>query len=401
MLSDMPDIFIDIFTVLVLLGVGQALFLIMLLLSFRQKDALPNFLLSFLLFDFSIGLLGTTLGTSGYYEKWPHLIRLAEPLVFIYGPVIFLYVRSLTGKKIGSRELLHFLPFVLTVLLLIPFYLKSGDEKIAFVKTYFLSNQLMTEAFAMISLRMAHLLIYIFLSFRLLKAYEKGIRDQFSNVDKLSLSWLYKLLIGFAAIIFVSFITYVLVMMGKLSLLDSNIIASLMVAVVIYSIGYLGFRQTKLRLQMEQENGQTEPLPKESEQARSHAFSEEMANRYLLALQQKMEQEKLFTRSELSLNMLAGQLGIQPYQLSQLINRELNQTFFDFVNQYRIEEVKGRLVDPANKPYTIMAIAMDAGFNSKSAFNQAFKKYTGLTPSAYRKHSQGNESLLSPADPSA
>ena len=73
------------------------------------------------------------------------------------------------------------------------------------------------------------------------------------------------------------------------------------------------------------------------------------------------------------------------YHLSQLLNENLNQKFYDFVNGYRVEEAKRALFDPANDHLTILAVALEAGFSSKSAFNAAFKKFAGTTPSDFRK----------------
>jgi AraC-like DNA-binding protein len=97
-----------------------------------------------------------------------------------------------------------------------------------------------------------------------------------------------------------------------------------------------------------------------------------------------MKQHKPYLNPELSLQMLANQLDIPPHYLSQVINEQLGQNFFDFINSHRIEEVKARLLDPQYTHLTILAIAFDSGFNSKSAFNSAFKNQTGLTPSQFR-----------------
>ncbi len=377
----LPDSVINLFIIFALLGVGQAIFLVMLLLGFRQKDQLPNFLLSILLIDFSIGLLGTTLGASGYFERWPHLIRVAEPFVFMFGPLLYLYVRTITQKQVNWHSLLHFIPFLLAVLLTIPFYLKSGEEKIAFVEKYFQQAELVPEALAFVTLRLFHLLAYILFSFSLLKKYKQQLLNQFSNVEKISFDWLRKLLLGFAILVSASWLMYILILGGWLSLLDSNIISSALVAVVIYTIGYMGFRQMRLRLEAQYMPIVQEVAPKVLE----NPFDEASSARIQQKLDSLMKEDKLFTQPDISLQSLAGQVGLQAYQLSQYLNRELNQSFFDYINQYRIEEVKRLLASPAQKQFTIFSIAMDAGFNSKSSFNDAFKRYTGTTPSAYRK----------------
>ncbi|WP_397546448.1 helix-turn-helix domain-containing protein [Rhodothermus marinus] len=98
-----------------------------------------------------------------------------------------------------------------------------------------------------------------------------------------------------------------------------------------------------------------------------------------------METEKLYRQPDLTLQALAERLGISPHNLSEVLNTAFGQSFYDFVNGYRVREVQALLADPERAHLTILALAMEAGFSSKSTFNAAFKKHTGLTPSAYRR----------------
>ena len=114
-------------------------------------------------------------------------------------------------------------------------------------------------------------------------------------------------------------------------------------------------------------------------------LSDEQLEKFSKRLKSKIEQDKVFIENELSLGELSKKINIQPYQLSELISRIYGESFFDFINRYRIEEIKSRLEDPESDSYSLLGIAMDCGFNSKSSFNTAFKKFTGQTPSEYRK----------------
>jgi len=96
-----------------------------------------------------------------------------------------------------------------------------------------------------------------------------------------------------------------------------------------------------------------------------------------------METEKPYLEPKLTLSSLADELEISANHLSQVINQYEEKNFFDFVNSYRVEEYKERATDPAYQNFSILAIALDSGFNSKSSFNQVFKKFTGKTPSQY------------------
>ena len=96
-----------------------------------------------------------------------------------------------------------------------------------------------------------------------------------------------------------------------------------------------------------------------------------------------MKTEKPYLNSQLSISMLAEQIKIPSNHLSQIINEQEGKNFFEFVNNYRIEEVKQRIIENQDKKFTLLAIAYDSGFNSKSSFNRIFKKQEGLTPNQY------------------
>jgi AraC-like DNA-binding protein len=110
---------------------------------------------------------------------------------------------------------------------------------------------------------------------------------------------------------------------------------------------------------------------------------------YAQRLKELMEHEKRYRQSGLTLKDLADALSISAHQLSQVLNQHLETNFYDFVNRYRVEEVKAELANPHKKHLTILALALDAGFDSKTTFNAVFKKHTGLTPSAYKKQQRG------------
>jgi AraC-like DNA-binding protein len=111
-------------------------------------------------------------------------------------------------------------------------------------------------------------------------------------------------------------------------------------------------------------------------------------------IQRKLENfihtEKPYLNSELTMPLLADQLKVSMHHLSQVINEQYGLNFSDFINQYRIEEMKTKLTDTRYHHFKIEQIAFDTGFNSKSTFQAAFKKFTGRTPSEYRKHYNGS-----------
>ncbi|HMM17137.1 MAG TPA: AraC family transcriptional regulator, partial [Petrimonas sp.] len=98
-----------------------------------------------------------------------------------------------------------------------------------------------------------------------------------------------------------------------------------------------------------------------------------------------VETEKAYLNPDLSLPQLAETLDVPSHHLSRVINDQFGVNFFNFINRYRIEEVKAKIGNPEFQNLSILGIAYDSGFNSKSAFNRVFKKMEGMTPSEYRK----------------
>ena len=123
--------------------------------------------------------------------------------------------------------------------------------------------------------------------------------------------------------------------------------------------------------------------PKASGEYVRSGLKPELAQLYHRKLLDYMSTRKPYLEPKLSLGHLADELDISANHLSQVINQYEGKNFFDFVNTYRVDEFKQRIAQPANSSYSILAIALDSGFNSKSSFNQVFKKVTGKTPSQY------------------
>jgi len=155
------------------------------------------------------------------------------------------------------------------------------------------------------------------------------------------------------------------------------------VSLFVYALAYVALRRPDVMIAMEH-------LPSAKKYERS-SLTIERGDVYLKRLLQLMENKKPYADGSLTLQKLAKALAIPPHHLSQIINEQLNQNFFDFINNHRIEEAKRMLIDPARQHISILAISEEVGFNSKSAFNAAFKKHTQMTPSEFRKASGGSD----------
>ena len=140
-------------------------------------------------------------------------------------------------------------------------------------------------------------------------------------------------------------------------------------------------------------HGESNPSDTEQkEKYQKSGLTDELSESLHQKLMRLMQEEALYKKSDISIGELAERLGIHPNYLSQIINEREGKNFYEFVNTFRIEEFKRLIAIPKNQQLTLLSIAFDCGFNSKSSFNRFFKKATGQTPSEYfealvQKHS--------------
>jgi AraC-like DNA-binding protein len=159
-----------------------------------------------------------------------------------------------------------------------------------------------------------------------------------------------------------------------------GIFLSLSIFIILF--GYFGLKQREIFHEPDRRLFLLQPA---AEKYAGSALKESDAKAYLDKLHGFMASEKPYLNPELNLPKLAKDLSIPSHYLSQVINEHFKMSFFDFINQHRVDEVKSKITDPLYSHYSILGIAFESGFNSKSAFNRVFKKITGLTPSDYKK----------------
>ncbi len=340
----------------------------------------------------SLAMLGAVLGLSGYYRELPHLVRVGDPLVLLFGPLLYFYVHVLTKGGLPRRYGLHLLPFGAYFLSLLPFYAMSGAEKIAFVDKVFLDQQNNAQVVVIQLIRVVHVLTYVVVSFLLLRKFERFLKDNYSDIHQMNLDKAAILLKWFMAFSGFRLCMYVVGFFVHLNFVVTNNIISLMTSVVIYALAYSAWnRNVNVHLPPEVVPAPAGKAPAPAgdaadERSRStYYLSDEQCETLGKKLEALFQKEKLYLEPDLSLAQLSEKLGVPAYQTSELINRKFKEPFFDFINRKRIEEVKKRLSDAAFSHYSILGIAMDCGFNTKSSFNSAFKKFTGSTPSEFRR----------------
>jgi len=383
---------------LTLLGAVQGVFLALMLLSTRKGDIRAHRILALLTFLFSLDLGEELLYQLGFFESVPDLLHVLAPIDLLYGPLIYLYVLQLTSPPnpgVVNRNYWHFVPALMGVVLLLPFFLLDGAEKLELTETLRKGGIPENGSAHMILIEIGVTLfmlgtivqlgLYLLVMIRRLIEHSRNIKNEFSDIDKINLTWLRNLLLGLCCI-------YFLYLGDQFfpDLMGMNILGDLItvVAVVlIYSMGYLGLRQPAIftRTSSSRQTAIKEDANQAVEKYHRSGLDKETSLVFLNELAGHMETNKPYLEGDLVLPQLAQQLGISANYLSQVINEQLKVNFYDFINGYRVENAKRLIKNAGPQNTNILNIAFDSGFNSKSAFYTAFKKATSMTPTQYRK----------------
>lgn len=369
---------LSLLAILNLLGVGQALLCACALVGTSRGHTRSNRLMAALLLVIAVILTLNILLNTGYLLRLPHLAQLHVPLQFLIGPLVYLYLRALLQKerRLGRLDLLHFVPAILCLAYLLPFYLQSGENKVAYLRAALESYPF--EWRVRTALVMTHGGFYLFLCLVL-----PGLLPRRkSNVSgdagvRADLFWA-RVWAASLTLIWTAGVVRFVVDYS----VQSNLVVPLLFTVFVNATVYMRLRGAETQAESPPKAALAAAPARKYEKS---TLTPERAERYLRRLRELMESEKPYTDGELTLQKLAERLSVSQHHLSQIINERLNQNFTDFVNTYRVAEAKRRLVDPRGSHLSILAIAEHVGFNSKSSFNAVFKKIVGMTPSEWRR----------------
>lgn len=352
----------------------------LLLLAKREKPQADWILFSWLGLV-AVHILIFYIETYGIGYEYPHLLGLSLPLPVLHGAMLFLYVSRLTqtNLRVLKHPLIHLLPSLAMALLAIPFYILPGPEKVFVFENggqgfewYGLVQMIFIP-----TLGLGYMIWSLILIFR----HRSRIQEEFSNTDRKNLHWLQYLSIGTGLIWFLTVFFF------------DDIIFLGAVGFVLF-IGFFGINQVPIFSVVNGADSQeAERKDKESKEEVGQSvqryaksgLKEQEADRIFRELNDLMKREALFRKNALTLTDLASRLGTHPNYLSQVINAKEGKNFYQYINTLRVKEFISIAGRPESKNFTLLALALECGFNSKSTFNKYFKEHTGQTPSAYMK----------------
>lgn len=350
--------------------IGKIVVFIMILLSFflftvKAKNKLSNRLFAFYLLVIAFDLVG--LFTSKTLE-YPTIQNLKTSSSLLQLPLFYLYVLAVcyANFKLKYKHLIHGLPFFL---FLIIFSITGISGKSLLLYEIVGEVQFFT---------------YMFFVFVVLNKYKTVYLENYSNASYVAYRWLFQISV-FSCIAHAFVITrwYLSNSIYREYVLNINILISLSVLFITIFFVLKALYQPQLFTGV---NSTIEPLNSLEKKTKKLTVQKtESESKHLKTLTTFMNAEKPYLDFELTLQKLAFQTGISEKELSLLINHHLGKHFFDFVNEYRINDAKKLLQDPSQKDLTVQEILYAVGFNSKSSFYTAFKKVTSQTPTTYRK----------------
>lgn len=386
-----------------ILHVGIAQFVFAAILSFTKKprqlaDDILGYWLLLMVSFMVMALLKMELKAS--FDEQIQLF----PFVFTFGPFLFLYVNSLVNEipRFRKRNWLHFAPFLISAIIALA--LDTNDT----VDEAFLNGKSFDLNRIVYSLTMIISVVgYIFVVLGKLAVHRYNLLNHFSyESNRISLRWLYLIVVNFIVTFLATIVAIIINAVMETQVINPGILLFLGFSIFAFFISFYGIRQPAIfaethqgdarfvdeiseELKEEQEQEKEIKAIKEVEESQKYeksSLTEETAKEYAKKLIEHMEKDKPYLQRDLTIQAIANNLEIPRHHLTQVINEKLNKNFYTLVNEYRIEEVKKRLIDSQYSHFTLLTIAHDAGFNSKSSFNMIFKKHVNMTPSQYKKN---------------
>ena len=365
-----------------ILVIFQSLLFSVLLLTVNLGKRQANFFLAIFLLAIGLDAFDTLIYWSpsikvAYLDGAVHIFYWLKFSVYLAAPMLFFYVKSMIDPdfKPRWRDAVHLLPLLAFPLFIVALYTGlTAEERVLGITQFGL---LFNEPAFQLHLWARHLLYvgYGIACFYLLFQYKNRLKQHYSNIENIDMFWLQMLIGGFLMIWVWVFIAYLLTLinssqwLGNLIGISGNVFSFVFVnALVLYSMAHANIGYRQVLPEVEEKSDTPEP--------------EKYDPLIMTRLNQLMKDKELYLDPEFTLEQLAEISEIPVRKISAAINRDAGQNFFDYINLYRVQKAASILANRNNK-MSMLDVMADAGFNSKSTFYRAFKKFMNMTPTDY------------------
>ncbi|MGO1070603.1 helix-turn-helix domain-containing protein [Lysobacter sp. CA199] len=328
-----------------------------------------------------VALIGIDLAVKAAYFHGPapellKAYRLVSLFPFLYGSAFYLYVRALTeARGLDRRDAVHLSGFIVALAVNVGVFGQDAAQSRAFFEHLRAGGHWPGRPWLDVLL-FVYSVSYVIAGLMRVRRYRRGLLQRRSDADRMSLRWIDAMAVSQIVIWCIAIVQW----LTRIPWIDYPLIYGAVVAWV-FVVGYLSLNQVTVA---------AEPAPEPAAEAKlEHASADDPRFPSVEArLAQLMAREQLYREPALTIGQLAKRSGYPEYLVSEVINRCFQSNFWDYINRQRIEAARACLAD-AGDTRTILDIAYACGYTSKSTFNAAFKRQSGLTPSAYRQHHAG------------
>jgi AraC-like DNA-binding protein len=349
------------------IGIIQGVFLFIAILG-RGAGLLTNISLSVTSLIISLRLLSAAFpGFSQLFSQSP-LWSLMDSLLFLAGPFVWLFTRELAGRPVRKRLYVH---FILALFIALLGGVRSPDTRRLIIEITYIAVYV-------------HMSCYLIAMILNLRQFARDAKDYISNLETVNMTWFIVILLGFALLFLGNIIIDVLIITGHVQ--EWYLILDIVLAdVFLFGIAYVAIRYPESNQEIKEVRIHVASAPqlKETRYARNR-LGESAEKAILNQLIDYMREREPYRNQDLKLSDLSNELGCSDHTISMVLNIHRHENFYQFVNKYRVEAAKEDLSDPGLSDSSILAIAYDCGFRSKSTFNTVFRELTGKTPSEFR-----------------
>lgn len=355
-------------------GIIQSVFIVLLLNNKGVRKGRANVFLSILLLALAFSVSHILFAGVVLDHLSARVYSIGDPTFYLIAPLLWFYSCELTGQRIrfSWTALLHFTPFFIIIFLSLSLHeLPPGNISDFFAR----HHRLMTILFWLSVV--TQFSWYLALVRKRLLTYEHFMEQEVSNTENVNISWVRFFMAVFLVInLLFLFSLFIVIHFQPSAWLQQA--TALTFSLSIFALGYKGILQKEIF--------QPEAWTDDKSRTLIPSVKDKPDQALIAQVTAYMEEHKPYLDPELTLTSLAKDLNMTRSQLSQLINVGIGDNFYDFINKYRVEQVKKFMTDPQLKNFNMLGIALEAGFKSKSTFNLIFKRFTGLTPTEYRKN---------------
>lgn len=379
---------ITIFDLFIFLGVFQGLLLAWFFIKNGSLKNRPNLYQGLVLLFLSATIFEELLNNTGYIVRVLLISDFSEPMNFTFGPLVYLYIRNCIQDKPGKREWLHFIPAIFWCLYLIFYWVQPDELKYnSYVKTKHPDWELLIVQSNIVEdplyLRQyinqvtgIHMILYLMLAVRLVLIRAKELNQTLFKTDNERLITLRSFLTHFLIVMVVFYSTKLY--FGMDSDIGGYFLASY-ISFMIFATSYSVLNRSEFFKQ--NQSFLSFPVVKYKKSSLDTIAKTEIEKQ----IKHKFEKEKYYANNLASLSDLSKQIRTSQHHVSQVLNEKMGKTFFEILASYRVQEAKRILLDKNESNITIEELAERVGYNSKSSFNNVFKKLTNQTPSEFRK----------------